>query len=124
MIHEFDPIIYPCKLWVAIRPTKSELSDRFEWMDNYKPVEVDFKDHDGMAGLVRDVNSRLVGVLIVFDCKKSCTVGTIAHESAHAADEIWKRIGETEYGCEANAYLVGWIAECIWKVKTNKIDKR
>ena len=29
-IHQFDPVIYPLKLWVAKNPTKEAISERFE----------------------------------------------------------------------------------------------
>lgn len=59
------------------------------------------------------------GVLIRFKGKGALTVPNIAHEAVHAALEIFDYIGA---GADAKnqepfAYLVGWIADCIWKVK-------
>lgn len=51
------------------------------------------------------------------------TAKNIAHESTHAALEIFAYVGaRISYdNQEPYAYLVGWIADCIDKVKNNKI---
>jgi len=120
MIHEFDPQIYPCKLWVAITNKSDVLNERFKWDFNDSDVDIDFSNTDAITGAVRQRIDRKFGILIVFENKKVCTISNIAHESSHAADDIWKRLGEVNTGGEANAYLVGWIAKCIEKTLKNK----
>lgn len=114
-IHEFDPQIYPCKLWVAITTECKTLSERFEWKYDGTEIDIDFENTDAITGLVREKDGGKVGVLIVFENRKACTISNICHEASHAVDDIWHRIGEKNVGHEANAYLAGWIAECIEK---------
>lgn len=52
------------------------------------------------------------------------TTGVIAHEARHITDFLCERLGIQEYdfdGGEARAYIVQWAADCIEKVKNNKI---
>ena len=119
-IHEFDPVIYPCKLWVAITTECRTLSERFEWKYDGTEIDIDFENTDAITGLVRCKEDDRIGVLIVFENRKVCTISNIAHEASHAVDDIWQRIGEKNIGHEANAYLIGWIAKCIEEVKLNK----
>ena len=40
-IHEFDPVIYPLKLWIIKNPTVSFLTDNFGGIDEeFHPVEM------------------------------------------------------------------------------------
>ena len=43
-IHEFDPQIYPCKLWVAITTECKTLSERFEWKYDGTEIDIDFEN--------------------------------------------------------------------------------
>ena len=116
-IHEFDPVIYPCKLWVAITTECRTLSERFEWKYDGTAIDIDFENTDAITGLVRCKEDNRIGVLIVFENRKACTISNIAHEASHAVDDIWQRIGEKNVGHEANAYLIGWVAKCIEEVR-------
>lgn len=120
IIHQFDPLIYPVKLWVSITSNNSALKERFIWMYDESEVDINFSKTDAITGLVRKKDNSLVGILIVFKNRKVCNIKNIAHESAHAVDDIWNRIGEKNVGHEANAYLIGWIAGCIEQAKINK----
>jgi hypothetical protein len=50
------------------------------------------------------------------------TCKTIAHESVHAAGYMFQHIGQGIDSEEPFAFLVGWIADCCWKIRngTNK----
>ena len=76
---------------------------------------------DAGAILSRHRESKLIGILIIFENKKYFTIENIAHETSHATEMIWQHLYEQEWGSEANAYLSGWIADCCWKVKTGKV---
>lgn len=122
-IHQFDPVLYPIKLWVSITDKDKALSDRF--YQGTDQEEFDFsmiKKHEAVTFIVQQRSEpAYFGILIVFTKKKYCTAKTMAHEATHAANWIWDRLGESPVALEADAYLVGWIVECIEKVKLNKI---
>jgi len=122
VIHEFDPVIYPVKLWVIITINYEPLTQRFyEGLDK-KPLDIDFiQDHEAVTCLVQSKETKNYGVLIVFCGHKYCKQNNITHETAHAVDFIWEHICEKNPGDEANAYLSGWIAECCEKVKNSKV---
>jgi len=121
-IYEFDPLIYPFKLWVAITDDLKSISERFD--DYPSGSEFEYKDSDKMIAFTQNVqqkSDRYIGAIVVFKKKKDCITRIIAHESTHVARILWDHIGELETGMEADAYLVGWIAECIEKVKLGKV---
>lgn len=113
-IHEFNPLIYPCRLWIAI--SKDTFKERFdgvsEWDDGC----------DAIVDCVNDIQRNLGGVLVRFENRKAMNAGNISHESSHIAMEIFRYIGaEVELSNqEPFSYLVGWIADCINQVKTGK----
>lgn len=120
VFHQFDPIIYPVKIWVVVTNNNKIINERFESHPDGLPLLFDFENFN--AGIFRVVNKEdgLKGVLIIFSNKKALTPKIIAHETAHATEEIWEYLNESRMGNEANAYLTGWIVDCIWQVKTNK----
>lgn len=119
IIHEFDPVLYPVKLYISITKNISWVNEKFCYYPLLK--NIDFDDSgEATTQLVKNKETGNIGVLIIFENKKQCTAKNIAHESTHAARRIWDRISENATGEEADAYLVGWIAECCWKVKLNK----
>ena len=122
IIHEFDPVIYPVKLWVSITTDLKSLSDRFCNVGTKSDIDTSFVDnHEAATYYVQQKEKpTYYGVLIATTAKHYLTTKLIAHEATHAADFIWKHVGEQDIGDEANAYLVGWIAECCEKIIKNK----
>ena len=62
------------------------------------------------------------GVLIRFASKEHMTISEIAHESVHAAAEVFDYI-DADFDIdnqEPFAYLVGYIADCCWKIKNDE----
>jgi len=122
IIHEFDPVIYPVKLWVCITTNFEPLKERF--YDSEGKTELDLEDlKDAAAAITCRVVSKEhndVGILIVFTLHKYTDTERITHEAAHAVDFVWEYIKEDTPSPEANAYLSGWIAKCCWEVKTGK----
>ena len=122
VIHEFDPVIYPRKLWVAITKERNTLVKQF--YNDIDNIEIVLPDNSHTLGAITfscyKLDSKDYGILIIFDNKEICNTKTIAHEATHAADFMLQRLGEDDAGMECYAYLVGWIAECCEKVKLNK----
>ncbi len=122
LIHKFDSILYPIKLWIAVTNDGTELQDKFVYHDTREAIDITtLKGSETVTFHVTEKEGdKHKGVLIIFCDKKFLTIRTIAHEATHASDMIWNHIGERASGEEANAYLVGWIAQCIEEVKHYK----
>lgn len=117
-IHEFDPEIYPRKLWVAVGVPHKAIADMFE---DVAPME---KSDDACVACTRRLKPDVKGgVLIRFANKQTMTTANIAHEAVHAATEIFCYVGawHDPKNQEPFAYLVWWVANCIGMVKDNKI---
>ena len=130
-IHEFDPVIYPFRIWVSINPSLEEVSEKFYGLtDEMERVDIDEKwlDEDrfkiATTSPVSIKKDGWCGLLVCIHKPKVMNTGVIAHESVHCADFVCEQFGITtgsfENG-EAYAYLVQWIAGCIEKVKLNKV---
>ena len=122
IIHEFDPIIYPFKLWISIANDTEYIKSKFLYYPQMK--ELNFKskvEFNASVDTVMNRETNMIGFLICFNNFKACTTGIIAHEATHVSDRAWKHIGERKKASEANAYLVEWIVNCCEKVKLNKI---
>lgn len=126
MLQEFKNDIYSRKLWIAT--SWEDVKDKFTTYGGY-----DFKkSEDAYATTYPQMMRKKTGkygVLIVFyDCAKLCgsrIVENIAHESLHAANAIFNELG-IEYSLthdEHAAYMVGWVANCCWKVLQKEIYK-
>lgn len=98
----------------------------------YKTVEGnDFEDSDSIAftdwGYDRETEKAVIIVKYNRDSttkginKKVDLVNTCAHEALHVCMRIYSKIGERVYQDDSNelfAYLLGWVAECIYKTLT------
>ena len=115
-IHQFDPVIYPRKVWVCFGATKEVLDDRFTFTS---PLVDELFESIAVTSICTEKNTEFGGV-IVWTSKKTIAINTIAHESAHVADMIFDYIGEGTKTEECYAYLVGWVAECIDKAMKYK----
>lgn len=85
--HEFDPVIYPRKLWVAV--STDTFSDRFEDVSEWDDTA------DAIVDCVRDKLRNLGGILVRFESKNAITIANIAHESSHIAMNIF------DYRCKS-----------------------
>lgn len=111
-IYEFDPQIYPRKLWVAV--TKGTFSDVFD-TELKELGEYDNADVNNVHHKEKDLG----GLLIRFRSADEITAENTTHESTHVAIEIFDYI---EARIDTNnqepfAYLCGWVAGCIEEVK-------
>lgn len=111
--YEYDPVIYPRKVWVHIGTNFKELaSEIFEG-----ELIFDDKTYDGAVfeEVIRKSDDKY-GILATFPSSKEMTMKVCSHEASHICDDIEKAIG-MEHGGEASAYLLGWIADCINKAR-------
>ena len=121
-IHQFDPVIYPFELWVAVTDNIAVLNERFCRM-NGADLDTKLNDYKAVTYYVKEREGNLYkGALVVFTEERWMTIETIAHESVHVARRCWECIGEDILGEEADAYLVGWVAKCIREVKDGKVS--
>lgn len=113
-VHQFDPVIYPCLVWVAIGD--GLMLDRFPRIDLIGDESI------GETEQTWDAKSGREGVLIRFRSRSQMTAEATAHEAVHAAAEIFRFVGgEIDVkNQEPFAYLVGFIADCIDQVRRNK----
>lgn len=118
-IYEFDPQIYPRKLWVAVGVPFEELKDEFEDIDKM-PESV-----DASVDYTRKLKPEVMGgVLVRYLNTDAMTTKIITHESAHIAVGRFDYIGapiDIKHQ-EPFAYLCGWIAKCIEEVKQIEIE--
>ncbi len=117
-VHEFNPVIYPLKLWIAV--TTENLADRFRDLDDLS------EDVNWRTSITSDINRGIVGVIIRFRSIEDIDFRTVSHESVHAADMIFYELGvkaDTDND-EHLAYLVGWIADCCGEVRSFERKKK
>jgi hypothetical protein len=115
-IHQFDPVIYPRKVWVCLGATKEVLDDRFTFNS---PLVDELFTSIAVTSTCTEKETGSGGV-IVWTPKRNMNINTIAHESDHVADMLFDFIGESTNTDECHAYLVGWVAECIEKAMKYK----
>lgn len=110
---EYDPVIYPRKLWVHIGYDLKELAPKAF----YNVVIDENKDYRGVEyGEVVRKSDDKYGILVSFPKRKDMTMDICVHEASHVCDDLEKATG-LEHGGESSAYLIGWIASCINKAR-------
>lgn len=121
-IFEFDPVIYPYKLWIVIDKTPNIIVDKFNDYkgDIIEGLELDTKNMDAFAMQVSRKDDKMLGATIYFRSKKSMSYDLVAHESSHAAKYLFEHIGADIKEHEPFEYVIGWIASCCEKVKNNE----
>ena len=122
-LHEFDPVIYPFKIWICIaKDFKKVLDENFLDYSTNKAIEFEDEGNTGAVTFaVIKKDTRKFGAVIFFPTKKSMSIGYIAHESSHAAKDLFDHIGAEVKHHEPFEYLLEWIAGCCEKVKKTKI---
>lgn len=124
-IHQFNPTIYPRKLWVIKGGSVENIQEVF-LEPNGDEIILNFEEYNYPAATtlkVRQKETNLLGVLVWLISDK-IDVGIVAHESVHVASCIFDDMGMTmgfECGNDEHfAYLVGFAADCINQVRTGK----
>lgn len=113
IIYEFDPVIYPRKLWVCIGLDEAIIKEHF---CDKNAQELSFYANSAYWAITFDevfrVDTKKKGELVVFHSKNDMRMGVIAHEASHVVDGIEEAIGMT-HGDEPSAYLFEWVCESI-----------
>jgi len=102
-IHEFDPVIYPIKLFVCFQATREALEDNFNFQE-----EIDnewFKDKGVTTSKCNDKEG--FASVLVWTSQKIISTNYIAHEASHVANFMFEFIGEETKTDECYAYLGG-----------------
>lgn len=111
--YEYDPVIYPRKLWVYTGDRLSEVCDFFE---NLVPE----KEY---IGLTYEETARKqdneIGILVAFNSIIKMSIDNIAHEASHVVDFMEAALG-IDHGGESSAYLLGWVTKCIDMAKSGE----
>ena len=124
-IHQFNPTIYPRKLWVIKGGSVENIQEAF-LEPNGDEIILNFENYNYPAATtlkVRQKGTDLLGVLVWLMSSK-IDVQIIAHESVHVASCIFDDTGMTlgfDGGKDEHfAYLVGFAADCINQVVTGR----
>lgn len=125
-IHEFDPVIYPMRLWVAVLPDFKTADRTFYFLNDDGEVvddaKAEFDSHSSAVAttfLVAHRKTHWKGALVAVWRRKECTVGVCAHEATHVYDFMDREFGlhcQDFDNDEPKAYAVQWIADSINKV--------
>ena len=114
--YEYNPVIYPRILCVAIGMNQEDANKCFEGR-NEERLMVDFKNSDALTfDSVIQKKDRKYAVFVNFANKSAMTMGICRHEASHVCDAIEEDIG-IKHGSEPSAYLIGWISSCINKAR-------
>lgn len=119
MIDKYDPVIYPRLLYVCKNCTLKDLRDRFttrkglEISDEWDPSK------DTFTSFLIDKKTKDWIILVCIGYKNDSMedyISDICHGAEHVKQSIFEDIGlpTTVDSQEADAYLVGWAAKCIY----------
>lgn len=104
--YEYDPVIYPRMLCVAIGLNQEDANKCFEGREG-EVLKVDFSNSDAATyDEVREKSNRKLCSFINFASKDSMRMGVCCHEASHACEAIENAI-DMEHGGEPSAYLIG-----------------
>lgn len=115
-IHQFDPVIYPRKIWIAVGTESVPSLEVGEFAENSY----------AMVDSAYDKENNLGGFIIRFQDLEQMNFKNITHESIHAAMDIFDYcdiIADTK-NQEPLSYLAGWIAQCCGEVKELESQER
>jgi len=124
-IYEFDPVIYPTRLWVCKQPNAEDVAELFYPFDNEGEICDSFGDvfDEGgqFANTVRVGNkeSHWRGCLVSMFRPKECGAGICAHEALHYVALLSEQFDIPLGGFDTSeplAYLEQWATNCIWCV--------
>lgn len=114
--YEYDPIIYPRRLYVAIGYDIKFLRSVFSYDGGRELEDIDDNSNGVTYFEVMRKDNKKIGELVAFPCKKEMTMNVISHESSHVCDGIEEALGII-HGGEHSSYLMGWIASCVNKAR-------
>ena len=125
----FDPVIYPTRIWASVNPTAKDIQKKFNFLDDEGEIvnRVDLNEHCNSIATTFSVYEKKSGWKGCFVCiwqPKQMGVGVIAHEAGHCTDWLCDELGLGGFSFkdgEARAYYIRWVANCIDKVKKDKV---
>lgn len=86
--YEYDPVIYPRLLCVAIGMSQEDANKCFEGRDG-EVLKVDFSNFDAITyDIVREKANKKLCAFINFASKDSMKMRCCCHEASHACDNI------------------------------------
>lgn len=117
---EFDPVIYPRLLWVVKGGAFEEIQATFKPVSEERELEITYTNFGAWECPVERKCDACLGVVVWFPRKMK--VGDMAHEATHAALDIFGDLGidADRDNNEHLAYFIGWIVDCIDKVRKTK----
>lgn len=119
ILDKYDPVIYPRILYVCKNCTLKDLQDRFttrsgtEISDKWDPSSETFT----LYAIDKKTKDQVILVCIGYKSDSMADyICDICHEAEHVKQSIFEDIGlpTTVDSQEADAYLVGWAAKCIY----------
>lgn len=126
-IHCFVNHIYPRKLYVVITDSAFFLNQHFT--NRECEEQISQEDFDKSKAITFRCASKIngdYGVCVAFRKKKYMTIREMAHEALHVSSAFHKDLGMSmgfNIGeDETCAYITGWAADCMNRVKTNNFD--
>lgn len=130
IVHEFDPKVYPFRLWVGKKVPFEYVKENFWELDTEKNrCEFERERYERNQFIiatcypVADKHEGWIGILMVIHRPSCLDIETIAHECSHITDYLCDTLGLEGYSFEQGeprAYFTGWCAKCIDKVRKIK----
>ncbi len=124
-IYKFDPVVYPRKLYVARGSDVEVLHKYFVQRDGSVIGFGDDADNPSVCSVIPCMSTvdGKFGVLVLM--RGDMGVSDVSHEAVHVAMGVFRDIGSyvDADNQEPFAYLVGWVAKCIWAAKSGKADE-
>ena len=131
-IYEFDPVIYPVRLWVCKRPSAEDVDKLFYPLNNDGEAVDSFGDAFDQRGqrattlIVKEKTEGWYGCLIALTQPGECGAGVCAHEALHFAAYLSEEFDIPLGGFDKSeplAYLEQWATNCIWSVLVGHPEK-
>ena len=132
-IYEFDPVIYPIRLWVCKKPETADVAELFYPFDNNGEMVDSFGEvleYDAgryaTTVIVSNKKSHWKGCLVSILIPKGCGAGVCSHEALHyvayLSDQFDIPLGDFDKS-EPLAYLEQWATNCIWSTLVGQPEK-
>lgn len=133
VIYEFDPVIYPTRLWVCKKPETKEVEDLFYPFNNDGDMVDSFGDvFDDVSGkyantlIVGNKKTRMRGCLVSIFLPGYCGAGVCSHEALHYIAYLSEQFDIPLGGFDTSeplAYLEQWATNCIDSVLRGHPEK-
>lgn len=126
VIYEFDPVLYPTRLWVCKKPETEDVAELFypfnndgEMVDGFGDVlEYDAEKYANTM-IVGNKKSRMRGCLVSIFRPGECGFGVCSHEALHYIAYLSEKFDIPLGGFDTSeplAYLEQWTTNCIYSV--------